>query len=454
MARSAPAAALDPDTQHAAVMQMPEDRNPLIALRSATDTITRAGITLPDDPTDGPLVRQLDELFPLAPTEVLAIAMVMVRNQQFNDIAQHEMRSATFTPRYEQISEELEGLRRQMEHLAGRLGKAKVTLVDRVVVRYHRLRHGTLSDRYNATVTAANATFSDVEAVIDRDRVILEAYRDLRQAMKKGEALAFGVRAKIETTLTAVRTRLEAAERDLTGAAEGEQRALAEAAREVIVSDLADVERQFEIAENLANDLRNACNIGDAVMTRMAQGLKAQESVHRRAVSFLSTHASVFTGIAAALRNMETLGGSTKTLDAMRHGTEQAIGLLADTSSEVITNALETSHGPMIGSEPVARVLEAVADLHEKMGSIVAEQRRLARENTDRITQAAVTQQARIADNARRQVAETADAIAALPGVAGAVPAASAAVHPDARLAARLRARQSGKTPATLRCPS
>jgi hypothetical protein len=259
----------------------------------------------------------------------------------------------------------------------------KVDTYERLSNVWMKVTRGDIPDRFAKIKKTYLDVTKDSADQIRRERVILDAYRDFRGALKESQVLGFRVLKRAEEVLASAKAKLDAAAAAVaTGAGDDkEKQAMLELARDVALRALQDEDKRYQIAKDLAENLGIAYNTTDVIMARLMQLTDCKERVYSQSITFFGTNETVFTALAASFTGMHGLHESTRTLEAMKTGMNKSLETLAELGNQIGEEALRAGYGPTLRAESVAKLVEAVVGFQERSRTIVEEMRGLSERN-------------------------------------------------------------------------
>jgi hypothetical protein len=206
--------------------------------------------------------------------------------------------------------------------MVDQLEDGKVDTFERVSNIWMKVTRGDIASRFDKIKDTYLDVTASTQDQIQREQRILDAYQDFRGAMKQSEVLALEVLKKAEGQLEAAKAEVERAMQAVEGFS-GEDpadRARLEMTRDERVRALQDVEKRYQIAKDLSDNITVSYNTSEVVMARLHQTTNAKERLYQQAVSFFSTNETVLTALTASFTGMFGLGESTATVNAMKDG--------------------------------------------------------------------------------------------------------------------------------------
>lgn len=361
---------------------------------------------VPSEPAshEAPIVALLQQIEALDPDRVVAITRTLAQASLFNDVVRQQVQAMEIGQRYERIAAAFDSIRDDAKAMVDQVEDGKVSTFERLANIWMKVTRGDIADRFERI----KRTYLDVTASakdqIERENLILEAYQDFRGALKEAEVLAFEVLQTAEGELDSAKATVVAATAEVDAAPEGDpaERARRELARDEKVRALQDVDRRYQVAKDLSDNLTIAYNTSEVVMGRLMQTHTAKERVRSQAVAFFGTNETVLTALTASFTGLSGLAESTRTLDAMKEGVSRSLETLADIGTEVQEAAVRAGYGPTVRADAVKKLVDSVVDFQARSREIASEMRTLATTNADEIRVAVEDGKRRLADLAQR----------------------------------------------------
>jgi hypothetical protein len=381
---------------------------PLNYLDKALNRLRDLGL-MPSKPEEAPVVELIKQISDLDEEKAVAIARTLSHTTVFNEVVREQISSMKVGERYETIVNAFNSIRDDAQKMVTQLDDGKIDTMERLGNFWMKITRGDIPSRFNKIKDTYNEVTRDSRDQIERERTILEAYRDFRGALKEAQVMALQILKKAEAALDAAKKRLEEASQALTSNTDKDQEVIAklELARDQRLRELQDEDKRYQVAKDLAENLSVSYNTTEVIMARLMQSNDVKERVYSQAVSFFGTNETVFTALNASFTSLQGLHESTKTLEAMKEGVSQSLETLADVGGKVQEEALKAGYGPTIKAESVKKLLDAVINFQEKSRTLIAQLRDLSSKNAEEIQNA-------VEDGKRRLVA-LAQAGASLP---------------------------------------
>ncbi len=339
---------------------------------------------------EAPIVALLSQISDLDQERVVAITRTLAQASLFNDVVRKQVEAMEVGSRYEDVTKSFNSIRDDAKAMVDQLADGKISTFERLSNVWMKVTRGDISSRFDKIKHTYLEVTKDAQDQIQREHVILEAYRDFRGALKESEVLAFEVlkkgEAQLETAKQGVNEAMAAV--DAYTGDEPAERARLELARDERVRALQEVDKRYQIAKDLSDNLTISYNTSEVVMARLMQTNTAKERVRAQAVSFFSTNETVLTALTATFTGLFGLNESTRTLEAMTKGVSDSLDTLSDIGGKVQEAALKAGYGPTVRAESVKRLVESVVNYQERSLEIIDEMRKQATTNAAEIREA------------------------------------------------------------------
>ena len=371
---------------------------PMQYLERATSALRDLGIT-PPAAVDAPINGLLERISDLDEERIVVIARTLGQASVFNEVVRDQVQAMEIGERYRQIAESFNSIRDDSKKMVDQLADAKVDLMERITNVWMKLSRGDISDRFDDIKRVYLDVTRSTKDQVDREHIILDAYRDFRGALKHAEVMALEV-------LKTAEQKLEAAKADLKGASDAvaafQGPAIADRARLELTRDeqlrrTQDEEKRYQVAKDLSDNLTISYNTSEVIMARLMQMTNAKERVYSQAVSFFSTNDSVLTALRASFTGMFGLNEATQTLEVMKEGVSRSMEVLAEIGDQVGEAAVKAGYGPTIRADAVKKLVDSVVSFQERSLEIVSEMRSLSTQNSAEIRDAVEDAKRRIA---------------------------------------------------------
>jgi uncharacterized protein YoxC len=362
---------------------------PLQYLDRAVGAIRELGIW-PESSAEQPITGLLNEITGLDENKVILIGRTLTQASAFNEVVRSQVAGMNVGNRYEEITNSFNSIRDDAKGMVDQLDDGKLDLLERASNVWMKVSRGDIATRFNKIRDTYIDVSKETKNQIDREYVILEAYRDFRGALKQAEVMALELLDVASGELEAKKTALQGATDALGAFTDGTpaDRARLEMARDERLRDLQNEERRYQIAKDLSDNLTISYSTSEVIMARLMQTTNAKERVYQQSVSFFSTNETVFTALSASFTGLFGLHESTETLNAMKEGVSKSLETLSEIGGKVQEEALKAGYGPTIRADAVKKLVDSVVNFQEKSRTIIDEMRVQATRNSTEIRDA------------------------------------------------------------------
>jgi hypothetical protein len=370
---------------------MSDTASPMQYLDKAMNTLHDMGLAPTEQSTaDDPMIALLQRISGFDEARVTAIARTLAQSSTFNEVVREQVQAMRIGSRYEEITEAFNSIRDDAKKMVDQLEDGKLDTFERISNVWMKVTRGDIAQRFDDIKETYLEVTSDTNDQVQREQRILDAYQDFRGAMKQSEVLALEVLKKAEGQLEAAKSEVDRAMQAVEGFSgdEAAERARLEMARDERVRALQDLEKRYQIAKDLSDNITVSYNTSEVVMARLHQTTNAKERLYQQAVSFFSTNETVLTALTASFTGMFGLGESTATVNAMKEGVSQSLEVLADIGGKVQEAAVKAGYGPTIRAESVKRLVDSVVSYQTHSREIIEEMRKESTRNADEIRDA------------------------------------------------------------------
>lgn len=334
-----------------------------------------------------PVITLLDQISELDVEKVTAIARTLDQASYFNEVVREQVSGIRVGERYEGITTAFNSIRDDAKSLVDQYADGKISSMEKLSNGWMKMTRGTIAKRFDKIKTLYLDVAVETQNQIEREQLILDAYMDFRGAMKNSEVLALQVLKKASSKLERSKTKV-GKQVDVVEAYKGKdaaERAKLELRRDEALRTLQAVDKQYQIAKDLSDNLTIGYNTSEVVMARLVQTTNAKERIYAQSISFFGTNEIVLTALSATMTGLHGLHESTKTLNAMKKGIEDSLEVLAEVGDKVQEAAIRAGYGPTVSAAAVKKLLDAVVNYQERSLEIIAEMRTLATENSKEI---------------------------------------------------------------------
>ncbi|TVQ87906.1 MAG: cell surface protein [Chromatiaceae bacterium] len=364
---------------------------PMRYLDQALDTLHALGLAGDaGNSAADPMIPLLNRIAGFDEARVTVIARTLTQAGTFNQVVREQVQAMDIGSRYERITEAFNSIRDDARRMVDQLADGKIDTMERMSNLWMKITRGDIAGRFDKIKETYLEVAASTQDQVQREQLILQAYQDFRVAMKQSEVLALEVLQTAEGALAEARAAVDQAMQAVTDAsgAEAADRARLELARDQRVRDLQDVEKRYQIAKDLADNLTVSYHTSEVVMARLLQTTNAKERLYQQAISFFTTNETVLTALTASFTGMFGLAETTKTVEAMKDGISQSLEALADLGGQVQEAAIRTGYGPTVRAEAVKQLVESVVSYQTHSREIIEEMRVASTRNAEEIREA------------------------------------------------------------------
>jgi regulator of sigma D len=364
-------------------------KTPMQYLDKAIGGLRKLGL-VPEKTEEAPIVGLLEKISDLDEDRIAVITRTLSQMTVFNEVVREQISEMTVANRYEKITEDFNSIRDDAKRMVDQVSDGKLDIFERATNAWMKISRGDIAKRFDDIKKVYLDVAKDTKNNIEREHIILEAYRDFRGALKQAEVAALEV-------LKTAGQKLEAAKGELGKAAEAvahftsddvAQRAHLELVRDEELRKVQNEESRYQIAKDLADNLTVGYNTSEVVMARLMQTASAKERVYQQSVSFFSTNESVLTALKASFTGLFGLHETTETLNQMKEGVSKSIEVLAEIGGKVQEEALKAGYGPTLRADAIKKLVDSVVNFQERSQEIIAEMRKLSTQNSNEIREA------------------------------------------------------------------
>lgn len=364
--------------------------SPMKYLDKAMMALRDLGLAPDKGASEAPIVPLLNAITQLDEERVVAIARTLTQASFFNEVVREQIAEMSIGERYKTITDAFDSIRDDAKALVDQLDDGSIDFWERTQNVWMKVSRGSIADRFDEITETYKEVARDTKDQIDREFVILNAYRDFRGALKQSEVMALEVLEKAGEKLEAAKAALTQASRTVEGKADAEaaERARAEMERDERLRDMQDEEKRYQISKDLSDNLTVGYNTSEVIMARLLQATNAKERVYSQSVSFFSTNETVLTALKASFTGLQGLHESTEALEAMKEGISKSLETLGEVGDAVQEAALRAGYGPTIRADAVKKLVDSVVGFQERSRLIIDEMRAASTKNSAEIRDA------------------------------------------------------------------
>ena len=358
-------------------------------LDKALDQLRDLGL-MPTKVDEAPIVALLERISDIDPERSLAIARTLSQATVFNEMVREQISKMQIGERYEDITQSFNSIRDDAKAMVEQIEDGKIDTLERISNVWMKVTRGDIASRFDKIKETYLDVAADSRDQIEREHVILNAYRDFRGAIKASEIDALEILKQAEALWNEAQGRLKQAS-DTVAAFTGTDlaaRATLELARDEKMRDLQLAEDRYQISKDLSDNLTVSYNTSEVVMARLMQTTGAKDRVYKQAIMFFGTNEVVLTALSASFTGLFGLHESTQALEAMKDGISKGLEDLGDIGTAVQEAAIRAGYGPTIRAESVQKLVDSVVNFQERSAEIIIEMRALSTQNAEDIRNA------------------------------------------------------------------
>jgi hypothetical protein len=365
-------------------------KTPMQYLDKAAGALRDLGLLPSGAGEPAPINALLEKITQLDPDKIALIARTLGQTEVFNEVVREQTSQMNVGQRYEDITNGFNSIRDDAKGMVDQLADGKIGLMERASNIWMKIARGDIADRFDDIRGIYLDVTKETKNQIEREGIILEAYRDYRGALKQAEVMALEVLKSAEGKWNAAKTGLDTAAKAVAAftGTEPSERAKLELVRDEHLRLTQDEEKRYQIAKDLSDNLTISYNTSEVIMARLMQTTNAKERIYQQAISFFSTNDSVLTALKASFTGMFGLHESTQTLEAMKEGVSKSLETLSEIGDKVQEAAVRAGYGPTIRADAVKKLVDSVVNFQEKSQGIIEEMRKLSTQNSAEIRDA------------------------------------------------------------------
>lgn len=345
---------------------------------------------MPAKVDEAPIVALLERISDIDPERSLAIARTLSQATVFNEMVREQISKMSIGERYEDITKSFNSIRDDAKAMVEQIEDGHIDTFERISNVWMKVTRGDIASRFDKIKETYLDVATDSRDQIEREHVILNAYRDFRGAIKAAEIDALEILKQAEGLWNEAQGKLKQAS-DTVANFKGSDladRATLELARDEKMRDLQVAEDRYQITKDLSDNLTVSYNTSEVVMARLMQTTGAKDRVYKQAIMFFGTNEVVLTALSASFTGLFGLHESTQALEAMKKGISKGLEDLGEIGTQVQEAALRAGYGPTIRAESVQKLVDSVVNFQERSAEIIIEMRALSTQNAQEIRDA------------------------------------------------------------------
>lgn len=376
---------------------------PLKYLDQAMSKLRDLGL-MPEKTDEAPVISLINKISDLDEEKTIAIARTLNQASLFNEVVREQIQAMRIGERYEGITEKFNSIRDDAKDMVDQLEDGQIDVMERIGNVWMKVTRGDIPSRFESIKETYLEVAADTKDQIEREQIILDAYRDFRGALKESEVLALNVLKKANAELEDAKNNLNNAAKDIetNTNADREHIARLELARDERLRELQNSDDRYQITKDLSDNLTISYNTSEAVMARLLQTTNAKERVYSQSVTFFGTNETVFTALSASFTGLHGLHEATETLKSMKEGINESLEVLGEVGDKVQEEALREGYGATIKAESVKKLVDSIVNFQERSVNLIEEMRDQATRNAEEVRLAAEDGKRRLAELASR----------------------------------------------------
>ena len=183
-------------------------------LDKAVGSLRDAGL-MPSKIEPAPINSLLEKISDLEPEKIQAIARTLGQASTFNEVVRQQVSDMVIGERYKEITGGFNSIRDDAKRMVDQLTDGRIDVLERGTNVWMKISRGDIGNRFDKLKGTYLGVTKDTKGQIDREHVILEAYRDYRGALKQAEVLALEVLKTATAKLNDERARLDGGLREI-----------------------------------------------------------------------------------------------------------------------------------------------------------------------------------------------------------------------------------------------
>ncbi len=383
--------------------------SPLKYLDKALDKLNELGL-VPEKTEEAPILSLIEQISDLDEEKAIAIARTLNQASLFNQVVREQIEAMRIGQRYQDIAQAFNSIRNDAKSMVDQLSDGKLSFIERLENVWMKVTRGDIPKRFQEIKETYLDVARDSKDQIEREQLILDAYRDFRGALKQAEVLAADILNQAETALDVAKQALQASSQAIEDNQSEDRATIArlELNRDEKLRALQNADDRYQIAKDLADNLKLSYNTTESVMTRLIQTTDIKERVYSQSVSFFGTNEIVLTALSASFTGLSGLFESTEALNAMKEGISDSLEVLADVGGKVQEEAIKAGYGPTIRAAAVKKLVDSIVNYQERSVALIDEMRAASTRNAEEVRLAV--------EEGKQRLAQLATEGALLPG--------------------------------------
>ena len=172
---------------------------------------------LPARTEEAPIVGLLERITDLDPDKIAVITRTLSQMSVFNEVVREQISEMSIGERYEKITQGFNSIRDDAKAMVDQISDGKLDLFERATNTWMKISRGDIASRFDSIRETYLEVARDTKTNIEREQIILEAYRDFRGALKQAEVAALEVLKSAEAKLAVAKDELGKASEAVAG---------------------------------------------------------------------------------------------------------------------------------------------------------------------------------------------------------------------------------------------
>lgn len=364
--------------------------DPRSKLHAASRLLDTVGIKLQVDSLSHQVtLEQIGKLSVYGQEEAAQLVNVINHMNAFDELVTENMKEMNVGDRHEEIIENFSTIIKDLERKVRTVSKndGEQSLVGKIQDKIVRWRRGDISDRFNRNKQLFEAVFKDADEQISRERKILEAYGQYRQAVHESLAFTEILKERATEERNRIAERYKEAQEMVSNASDDLPPLQLHALRvncDNIRMEFEKVDELQNIAASLTEKMTLSYAVSESVMARYATTAKTREDIQQQSALYFSTNKGMMSTLHATLRQLEAMAETKGALNAYQDGNKNLIkGLTSSTSvmSKIAKEATEAAYASVITPEDLRKLYESTVTFKTQQAETIAKARRQREES-------------------------------------------------------------------------
>jgi hypothetical protein len=334
------------------------------------------------------LVSILEEVVNVDEAKVIAVANTVKYMSSFNALVRDKVSDVKVADRYADVNKLFTSIREDSKNLIKQLEDGKISAGERLGNIWMNLARGSTHKRFNQIKEIYESVSKDAKKQIDSEKEILNAYMDFRFALKGTEAIAYELLTAQKNNLDKSKETYGKTTSDVETykGEDGSDRSRLQLKRDEAKREFEKQDRFYQLFKDVAENISNSYNVGEAVAAKLAQTTTLKDQVYRSAIAFFTTNESVLTMLDATYTAQRGLHEETQTLEALKEGMNKSLEDVAEFGGKIEENALKAAYGSKYDISSVQKLVDAITGYQENSIKLIDQYRKESAENTLAIT--------------------------------------------------------------------